>query len=456
MFLLMDGRQNRNPMTLSYNGTVYNTCYEAAAARLPPGEDAPTNLIGLGIAIGLSASIVINLAQNAEQRLKPVYEGEGASKKLVKGNPGQHGIAILFIAIAAISNFGAFALAPASVLAPLEGSQFVANLGFHWYVGTKQLRTNLVRILIGTGLVVAGVVLPVLAASDVVPRFDMEAMLCMTRREQWLWTLTGARIAAVASVGAYVYLVQRKKEKRIFDEDGLSISTAEMFFYSVGSALVGGYAVANAKIISELLEMMFSNSQWELWGDWFFWSTVANVTIFFVLWVALLGSGPRYHPAISIIPALQGLYIVFSSIGGGLYFQEFHYFDTRDSLLYFGGMGLICVGLVLMVPVRMPKSDLNSQSLLAFEAAVDEPEASTIVHASSVQVVPLRTVVNAHLGAGGVPIILYSDGPDHGAYHSVPQSVTSTKPSIGANEKLPLIHLTMHSSNSSAGGMARK
>jgi hypothetical protein len=442
-------------MTSPLNVTVLNTCYEKAAARLPPGEDAPTNLIGLGIAIGLAASIVINLAQNAEGRLKPVYEGTGASKKLVRGNPGQHGIAILFIAIAAISNFGAFALAPASVLAPLEGSQFVANLGFHWYVGTKQLRTNLVRILIGTGLVVAGVVLPVLAASDVVPQFDLEAMLCMTRREQWLWTLTGARIAAVASVGAYVYLVQRPKEKRVFDEDGLSISTAEIFFYSIGSALVGGYAVANAKIISELLEMVFANSQWELWGDWYFWTTVTNVTIFFVLWVALLGSGPRYHPAISIIPALQGLYIVFSSIGGGLFFEEFYYFDTRDSLLYFGGMGLICIGLVLMVPVRMPKSDLNAESLLALEADVDNPEASLQAQAS-VRGVVVSPTVSARVGAGGVPIILYSDEPANRGYHSVPQSATASGLVGVSVQKLPLIQLKVPSTNGPASGMERK
>lgn len=391
--LVMAGAFNLTNVTL-------NTCYEQAAARRPANEDAPSNLIPLGIVIGLSASITINLAQNFENIYKPPPKLTpdsppmitDAYKKWVKdGKRSKYYTAVLFIAIAAISNFGAFALAPASVLAPLEGSQFISNYLFNLYYQTDEFKEKPCALLFGTLVVVVGVVLPVVSASDLVTRFDLEGLLCMSRRDGWNWTLLGSKLAAFICTFAYYRLhIKRAPEKRSLrkvnsaekSEDEkvtISVSNAEVFFYAVGSALVGGYAVTNAKIISELLEMIFSDSQSSLLTEWFFWNTALNVTACFIGWVALLQRGPREYSAVSILPALQGLYIVFSSIGGGIYFEEFYYFDTRQYIAYFGGMGLICVGLVLIVPLKLPNPDNAWSELVTGPQVKSESESNNTI-----------------------------------------------------------------------------
>ena len=83
------------------------------------------NMVWLGIFLGLSASIGINLGQNMVSMGNDIQQAQKLEKK-----PKAFWVGTYMFAGASAVNFGAFAFAPAAMLAPLESVQFVTNLLF--------------------------------------------------------------------------------------------------------------------------------------------------------------------------------------------------------------------------------------------------------------------------------------------------------------------------------------
>ena len=324
-----------------------NSCTAEAAARaaldVSPGEEE-SNTIWLGILIGLLASYAINTGQNLEDFHTP-KPGDPPDRKHSKSLKRLG--TIMFI-IAAISNFVAFSLAPTSLLAPLEGAQFVSNLIFNVYVKDKSLIcdgkfTRLFwRVLIGTLFVIGGIVLPVVASGSTVAKFDGSAIWCFWGRGEW-W-LAFSLAAAVA--GACFVL-----ERFVRPNPPPKNSRVDQLIYAVVSVFIGAFAVVNAKAISELVELILVNGDWEvLKPSQPFWMTLVFVAIGFAGWIYRLTQAPKRFNRLGIVPLLQGLYILTSSIGGGVFFDEFAAFDTTSVLLFVAGMAMLVVGLFLIVP----------------------------------------------------------------------------------------------------------
>ena len=82
-------------------------------------------LLIIGIVLGLTASIGINLGNNLQSLGMEMQEAQGLEKKTKT-----FWIGAQMFAVASIVNFAAFAFAPAALLAPLESVQFVTNLLF--------------------------------------------------------------------------------------------------------------------------------------------------------------------------------------------------------------------------------------------------------------------------------------------------------------------------------------
>ena len=385
------------------------SCSEAASARaaaLGPagsGESDTQNLIPLGIAIGLSASIVINLAQNFVARGWAVRVWTTA------------------FAIACASNFVAFSFAPGSILSPLEGAQFVTNLVFNMAIGNRALLDpvgesrgllNPMRITIygwktifGTAFVVVGVILPVLGGSGVAPAvFDEEAILCFWKKPGtivYLSVLTG--VALLAGVvfrvlravrwpegvqlppgvkpGDYRYVrSQHQKEidnlairkiwrdneqhlkagadeveryrtaVRLENLDGRWYSLAA---YALFATIIGGFAVIQAKVISELIEVLIQEG-FDIMARALIWITSVLVAVLFVVWLQLLANAPLIFPQVAAIPTLQGGYIIFASTGPGIFLEELAQLDGTGRLYFWGGMASIAVGIALMIASGPP------------------------------------------------------------------------------------------------------
>ena len=107
------------------SGTLNQSTY-SGCGPIPEDADAEgSSLVALGIVLGLSASIGINLGNNMQSLGMHQQELSGSDKKTKTFWIGTY-----MFAIASIINFAAFGFAPASTLAPLESVQFVTNLLF--------------------------------------------------------------------------------------------------------------------------------------------------------------------------------------------------------------------------------------------------------------------------------------------------------------------------------------
>tara|TARA_B100001173_G_scaffold256248_1_gene228267 strand:- start:859 stop:1386 length:528 start_codon:yes stop_codon:yes gene_type:complete len=139
-----------------------------------------------------------------------------------------------------------------------------------------------------------------------------------------------------------------------------------MFIYSIFAASLGGFGVANAKIISELVELLLK-PQWNILATGLFWMTLAFIILGMGLWVRFLTQASnRWFTNNKIIPIIQGFYILSSSFGGGIYFQEFDGYNTRSAIGYGLGMGLLVLGLFLIATPEESHNMENNTSHMAF------------------------------------------------------------------------------------------
>ena len=277
-------------------------------------------------------------------------------------------------AIASFMNFVAFAFAPASILAPLEGLQFTTNLVFNvlttsplfFYSSTnnndiiiKTPKWNALRpAILGTLLATSGAIIPALTSPTTVPELDVSVIWCLWSLPEW-WLFC----ASIVFVGLLFYLFWtmyvyvnddgNNKTDNSKPESKLSTSTTQMVLFAIPAASIGAFGVVQAKAISELTvvfiqdfeEHLFSMASFSVLGEFLFWMTLALLTVSLVVWLRIQHTtAPSLFVPLYILPLLQAAYVVISTVGGGIFFQEFATFTTTQFVFMFVGLGLMTIG----------------------------------------------------------------------------------------------------------------
>ena len=326
------------------------------------GATSDTNLIWLGILLGLSGSVAIASGQALQKRASD-EDWDGANKFWFWTTT-------LLLIAGFTANFVAFPFAPASVLAPLEAIQFVTLyfIGVYfkdesYFMQGKGICGSGLKPgpFVATLIVSTGVVLPVVAVPSVVHQYDVEVLWCFWRSSTWLVWMTST--LALGNVIGLVYFVSFSggiSLRRLGDKGPLP--QIKVVLYAFWAASLGGFGVANAKIISELIEIAF-NGDWGVLKEWLFWMSLLFILLGMLFgWFFLLLKSTKHvfesyrSSELVVIPALQGAYIFFGSIGGGIYFQEFSTFDSTQTALYAGGMTTLFLGLWLLLVTGTPAS----------------------------------------------------------------------------------------------------
>lgn len=189
----------------------------------------------LGVIIHIVGSVGINIGQNLQALALSKMDKQQAMR------PHKSKLWVIGMAVFAVSSivtFGALALAPASVLIPLESVQFIVNIAFNKIVCKKRVGT---KMYAGIVIIIVGIALIVL--------FGHGEAACYTAAElRGFWLEPEWWVYVIISFGAaaFFYVVWRRyRHARMLASEGLGKElphgrAVEPVAFSLSSALFGG------------------------------------------------------------------------------------------------------------------------------------------------------------------------------------------------------------------------
>ena len=306
--------------------------------------------------------------------------------------------------------FGAMALAPASILAPIESVQFVANIAFARVVNKVRLTSAAV---ISSFVIVGGVALAVGSGNHVNKSLGPEHLEKYWESAKWIGYLIGVvTMAAVAQLTWFVYEQRRmtasgtkwlhvgttqpektmvltkppasveklaaalaekteftRDEWKLFGIKRLSVdhvvksgdayytsepeaqplpgsATVLPVMYSLSSSMIGSISVLQAKCISELLETLGNGVNVWVYGMTYLVIGLFLSTVGF--WLYRLNSALAKYDPLFIIPAIQAGYIFWATLSAGVYFQEFDALAEWQLVLFGVGVVIMFAGLFVL------------------------------------------------------------------------------------------------------------
>jgi len=403
-----------------------------------PDDSSAGWTVIVGIVLGLTASVGINLGNNLQALGLTIQAQSGEEKK-----PRVWWIGATTFGIASLINFGAFGFAPAAILAPLESIQFVTNLIFGKFVN-KAIITN--KMYGGSALVVAGCITAVSFGPNKVAKFTEHDL-------QQFWYATGWIVYCSFLVGFFcaAQMVHMKFERarrlaQAYKHDSIVLPVT----FATSSAIVGSMCVVMSKCMSELTEIFVTgpNGPDVLASPLFYISLILTV-IFLCGWLYRLNAALGKYDPLFIIPLLQSNYILFSISSGGVYFQEFGMLDAKAWVMFMLGIGIMFGGLFLLAPSGMEDSDPDpeqpSQTFPPMSADAPAPAADVISCGVAVecdaiprtsmptlgamvphepQLLPATAVTIVHAPIGYVGAGAYDRSPKHELPVCAPAAVT--------------------------------
>lgn len=264
-------------------------------------------------------------------------------------------------------NFAAFKFAAQSLLSGLSSVQFLSQVLFSHFILHEKVHSSSVA---GVGAIIAGCVLLVAFGTKTSRNYGPEELAALYGRSAYVCYLIAAAVLSVASWLAYGWLKGRIVRAASADSFNVSLATLRerqvlAAFYSVRSALWGSQAVLLAKSLSMLLIQALHPS--EAYGNpaaqYQTWFILAGFAAAATYWVVRLNHGLRLFDAVFFVPMMQICWILLATISGGIYFQEFSDWGSKQVAAYVLGFGVILGGVAMLCPSEEAQP-LNSAEIL--------------------------------------------------------------------------------------------
>jgi len=334
-------------------------CYQPEVGSGEEEYVVDHSTIMIGIMMGILGSIGINIGNNMQALGLSIQQRDQRTKK-----PPVWYIGTAIFLSASIINFVAFGFAPAAILAPLESIQFVANVVFGRVVNKANITF---RMYAGSFLIVAGTTVSIAFGPNSVYKFGLHHLKCFWVAPGWIFYLL-----CVIAIGVTMECVHRKYQRAKLAGAALAHSDTIMpVAFAMSSATVGTQSVVQAKILSELMELLLGLHETYVATDYFLYVTLLLFLSTVVVWLYRLNQALSLYDPLFIIPLLQSNYIMFAVISGGIYFQEFVDMQPYQWVLFWGGISAMFYGLYMLAPTK-PKADFPKE-LPAVVTAVQAP-----------------------------------------------------------------------------------
>lgn len=319
----------------------------------------------LGICLCLFGAVCNNLGNNIQslglekriaaeaQALAAVVSGCTVQKEL--GLNLTWVVGTVIYVLGAFLLFGSFALAPASILAPLESVQFVTNIIFGRVVLKRRVPCLMV---VGTVLTVAGTVLAVTSGSHSAQTFTIEDLLDHWRAPGWIAFVVMLAMMTICCLLAYRVYDRKKAEGKPLPGHWL----VSPICYAAFSAAIGTQSVVHVKCLSELLELWTTTTEGvDIWVHWYTYVTILAWLSMILTWIYLLNKAIAFYDPLFMLPLMQANFIFFAVLSGGVFFQEFDEFKPIQWVLFFSGVGVMLVGISMIVVFQLPKDTQTRQ-----------------------------------------------------------------------------------------------
>lgn len=277
-------------------------------------------------------------------------------------------------ALGTAMSFGAFKFAAQSLLSGLGSVQFLSQVFFSRFILHEKIEKYAYA---GVGLIIGGCTFIVIFGAHDTKNYKPEELAALYGRSEYVCYMLGAGFLACFVSLAYSIMKQRIMRARglaRFDISKASVRERQILavFFSVKSALFGSQAVVLAKSLSMLLiqalhpNPAYSNPLLSYQTYFIILGFVASATY----WVTRLNHGLRLFEAVYLIPMMQICWILFSTVAGGIYYEEFIGFGRREYGAYAVGFICVLVGVAMLCPRDDTKS-LNAVDVI-YDIVSDE------------------------------------------------------------------------------------
>ena len=255
------------------------------------------------------------------------------------------GIGTVTFVVSSVMTFVAFGFAAQSLLASLESVQFISNIAFAKLVHKEEITYTMI---ISTLLIVGGNALVVVFSghnSLVLNGAEVFALYAENGAFHIYLAIAGSMCAAAEYTWKYYHKSRLVHKTKLWNH-----SFVEPLCFCVSSAIVGAFAVVNAKNMSMLLASSASSDDRsefkheQLYIIFFGWIFIVG------FWVGRIDQGLDLFPPLFVIPVIQVCFVFFSILCGGIFFKEFHTFTDKQFAGFSAGVSLILFGVYGLAP----------------------------------------------------------------------------------------------------------
>jgi magnesium transporter len=260
-------------------------------------------------------------------------------------------------ALGTAMTFGAFKFAAQSLLSALGSIQFLSQVWFSRFILHEKVENY---AYFGVALIFIGCIFIVIFGAHETKNYKPEELAALYGRSEYVCYMLGACFLACLVGLSYSIIKQRiMREKGIgrFDISLASIRQRQVLaaLFSVKSALFGSQAVVLAKSLSMLLiqalhpSPAYSNPIFSYQTYFIILGFAAAATF----WVTRLNHGLRLFDAVYLIPLMQIFWIIFSTVAGGIYYEEFIGFGPKEYSAYAVGFAMSPPSTLLTLSMKL-------------------------------------------------------------------------------------------------------
>jgi magnesium transporter len=266
----------------------------------------------------------------------------------------------------ALCDFAALGFGAQSIVAPLGSISVVANVVIApMLLGERPTR----RDLYATALIVAGCAVAVSFASHKDHLYMPQELLSMYRRV----TFYGYIVPIVVGVIAWLIFIRWIERKRAtYGESSPQyrrFAKFHRFSYPALSGIAGAQSVLFAKTCVELVTDAFAGSGAEFLTYVPTYAVLLAMAMTITLQVYWLNCGLSRWDALYIVPVFSSFWILFSVIGGGVFYEEFALFSWFQALLFPIG---VCLAIAGVYVLSQREAENASRSRAGSGAPVDD------------------------------------------------------------------------------------